>query len=50
VGAFVAVPITAVGSAVGAEVWKRRTESDPRFSESVPEIKGAKTEGSETIV
>jgi predicted PurR-regulated permease PerM len=32
-GAFVAVPITAVASAVGAEVWKRRTDADPRFAE-----------------
>lgn len=44
VGAFVAVPITAVASAVGAEIWQRRTASDPRFSESVPEIKGGKAE------
>ncbi len=50
VGAFVAVPITAVGSAIGAEVWTRRTEPDPRFSEAVPEIKGAQTEGAETTL
>ncbi|MGZ8734335.1 MAG: AI-2E family transporter, partial [Acidimicrobiia bacterium] len=35
VGAFVAVPITAVISAVGGEVWNRRTAADPRFSTEV---------------
>lgn len=40
VGAFVAVPITAVASTVGAEVWKRRTGPDVRFSTDVPEIDG----------
>lgn len=35
-GAFVAVPITAVVSAVGGEVWRRRTASDPRFATDEP--------------
>lgn len=35
VGAFVAVPITAVISAIGGEVWNRRTTADPRFSSEV---------------
>jgi predicted PurR-regulated permease PerM len=38
VGAFVAVPITAVASAIAAMVWKRHTQTDPRFSEDVHEI------------
>jgi predicted PurR-regulated permease PerM len=50
VGAFVAVPITAVGAAVGSEVWKRRTEEDPRFSEEVPEIEGVEAGETETIL
>jgi predicted PurR-regulated permease PerM len=33
VGAFVAVPITAVVTAIGGDVWRRRTESDPRFDD-----------------
>jgi predicted PurR-regulated permease PerM len=38
VGAFVAVPITAVISAIGGDFWKRRTDADPRFTEEVPEV------------
>jgi predicted PurR-regulated permease PerM len=38
VGAFVAVPVTAVVSAIGGDLWKRRTGADPRFSERVPEL------------
>ncbi len=38
VGAFVAVPITAVVSAIGGDLWKRRTDADPRFTERVPEV------------
>jgi predicted PurR-regulated permease PerM len=33
VGAFVAVPITAVAVTIGAEFWRRRTEDDPRFTD-----------------
>jgi putative heme transporter len=35
VGAFVAVPITAVVSAISSMVWKRHTDADPRFSGEV---------------
>jgi predicted PurR-regulated permease PerM len=34
-GAFVAVPITAVISAVGGDLWRRRTREDPRYSDVV---------------
>jgi predicted PurR-regulated permease PerM len=34
-GAFVAVPITAVVSAVGGDIWRRRTGSDPRYADDV---------------
>jgi putative heme transporter len=37
-GAFVAVPITAVVSAVGGDVWRRRTAADPRYSDDVAGI------------
>jgi len=35
VGAFVAVPTAAVVSAVGSEIWQRRTADDPRFSADI---------------
>jgi putative heme transporter len=34
-GAFVAVPITAVVSAVGGDIWRRRAGSDPRYADDV---------------
>ena len=37
-GAFVAVPITAVVSAVGGDLWRRRTAADPRYADAVPEV------------
>jgi predicted PurR-regulated permease PerM len=37
-GAFVAVPITAVVSAVGGDLWRRRTAADPRYADEVPEV------------
>jgi predicted PurR-regulated permease PerM len=33
VGAFVAVPVTAVGAAIGADLWRRRTAADPRYDD-----------------
>jgi predicted PurR-regulated permease PerM len=36
VGAFVAVPVTAVVVAIGGEFWRRRTEADPRFTDELP--------------
>jgi predicted PurR-regulated permease PerM len=35
-GAFVAVPVTAVAVAIGGELWSRRTQGDPRFTEPPP--------------
>jgi predicted PurR-regulated permease PerM len=35
-GAFVAVPVTAVTVAIGGELWTRRTQGDPRFTEPPP--------------
>jgi predicted PurR-regulated permease PerM len=34
-GAFAAVPITAVVSAVGGDIWRRRAGSDPRYADDV---------------
>jgi predicted PurR-regulated permease PerM len=40
VGAFVAVPVAAVVSAIGGDAWRRRTAEDPRFG-TAPEPDGS---------